>query len=105
MPTVGGYVSEEIYELATAKAKEADMTVSKFVGQAVVNAVIVPRRKDDLKLQEIRQRQELKKAIDRIGENMNQTTKHCNINKQVDLSVLERLANIERLLSYVKQNI
>lgn len=105
MPTVGGYVNDETYELTCQKAEKAGMTKSQFVGFAVRKAVIVPRRKDDLKLQEIQQRQEIKKAIDRIGANVNQITVHCNINKKVDLAVLERLANIERLLSDVKQNI
>lgn len=39
-----------------------------------------------------------KKAIDRIGENVDRISKHCNIRKHIDLTVLEKLANMERLL-------
>ena len=106
MPTLGGYVSEEIYDKYDAIAKEKGITKSRLVGQAITTSKIVaPPKKDDFKLQEIRQRQEIKKAIDCIGANVNQITVLCNINKKVDLAVLERLANIERLLSHVKQNI
>ena len=37
--------------------------------------------------------------INKIGNNINQIAKHCNIEKQVDIKVLEQLAKIEEELS------
>jgi len=37
--------------------------------------------------------------INKIGNNINQIAKHCNINNSVDIKVLEQLAKIEEELS------
>ena len=37
--------------------------------------------------------------VNKIGNNINQIAKHCNINKSVDIKVLEQLAKIEEELS------
>lgn len=105
MPTLGGYVSEEIYNKYDALAKEMGISKSKLVGTAVTTSKIISSKKDDLKLKEIQQRQEIKKAIDRIEANVNQIAVHCNVNQHIGLLSLEKLGNIERLLVDVKQNI
>lgn len=106
MPTLGGYVSQEIYDKYDALAREKGITKSKLVGQAITTSKIVaPSKKDDLKLQQLRLLQELKTELRCISENVNQISKHCNINKRVDLEVVEKLGTIERLLEDVRQKI
>ena len=42
---------------------------------------------------------ELVRALGRIGSNLNQVTKHVNINKQVDENVLEQITAIRSLIN------
>jgi len=41
--------------------------------------------------------------INKIGNNINQIAKHCNINNSVDIKVLEELARIEEELSILME--
>jgi len=41
--------------------------------------------------------------INKIGNNINQISKHCNINNSVDIKVLEQLTKIEEKLSILME--
>lgn len=94
------------YSGVDAVAKGKGISKSKLVSQAIIDSKIVaPPKKDDFKLRELQLKQELNKGIDRIGKNVNRISKHCNIRKHVDLAVLDKIANMERLLADVRQKI
>lgn len=93
MPTLGGYVSQEVYDKYDAIAKEKGISKSKLVGQAITTSKIVNTSEiENMELQKLRE-------IQRIGANLNQITKYCNTHKSIDISTLQRLVEIERYLS------
>ena len=47
---------------------------------------------------------ELSYELNRIGNNFNQITKHCNIKKAVDIAVLQELKVIEEMLQELIKN-
>ena len=108
MATVGGYVSEEVYNKVDALSKKMGITKSQLVGQAVTTSKIIsPPKKDSYKLQRLQTLQALERDFKGLTINVNQIAIHCNINKQVDLAILEKLRvldEIKRLLEDVKQN-
>ncbi len=108
MATVGGYVSEEVYNKVDALSKKMGITKSQLVGQAVTTSKIIsPPKKDSYKLQKLQALQALQRDFHGLAVNANQIAMHCNINKQVDLVILEKLRvldEIKRLLEDVKQN-
>jgi hypothetical protein len=108
MATVGGYVSQEVYDKVDALAKKMGISKSQLVGQAVTTSKIIsPPKKDSYKLQKLQILQALQRDIHGLTVNGNQIAMHCNIDKQVDLAILEKLRildEIKRLLEDVKQN-
>lgn len=93
MPTLGGYVSEEVYDKYDALAKKMGITKSKLVGQAITTSKIVNNKEiENLELQTLR-------AIQRCGANLNQVAKYCNTYKGIDVSVLQKLVEIEKKLN------
>lgn len=108
MPTIGGYVSQEIYDKVDALADKKGITKSQLVGQAVTTSKIIsPPKKDSYQLQKLQILQSLQRDFHGLSVNANQIAMHCNIDKQVDLAILEKLRvldEIKRLLEDVKQN-
>ncbi len=93
MPTLGCYVSDDDYNSVAVKAKANNMTVSKYVKQCVLSSKVVDISvSDNIKLQELRERQ-------RFGVNLTQIAKYCNPDKGISISVLQKLVELERLMN------
>ena len=88
MPTIGAYVSDKIYKEAKDIADENDTTISKVVLASFENVEVKDK---SLALQILNE-------LSRIGNNLNQISKRCNINKAVDRETLKSLTNIEQHL-------
>jgi len=93
MPTLGGYVSQNVYDKYDALAKEKGISKSKLVGQAITTSKIVNTSEiENMELIKLRD-------IQRVGVHLNHIAKYCNIHKSIDLSVLQQLVEIERFLN------
>lgn len=89
MPTLGCYVPDDDYNSIAVKAKAKNMTVSKYVKQCVLSAKVVDTSEiENIELQKLRE-------IQRIGANLNQIAVYCNTHKSIDISVLQKLVEIE----------
>ena len=92
MPTLGGYVSQEIYDKYDAIAKEKGISKSKLVGQAIITSKIVNTSEiENMELHKLRE-------IQRIGANLNQIAKYCNIHKIIHHSLFLFFLELERFL-------
>ena len=91
MRTISAKVSDELYEIAKKKAEENNLTISSMLKQAFTTATI----KD--KSVEIA----LAEEINRVGNNLNQISRHANIHKALDRSVLASIKFIEQRLDEV----
>jgi len=88
MPTISAYVSNEIYNNAKDLADENNTSVSKIIKSAFANVEVKDK---SISLQILNE-------LQRIGNNLNQISKRCNIRKSVDIQTLKSLAEIEKHL-------
>ncbi len=95
MPTIGAYVSEEFYEMANNLADENNLSVSKVVKQIFTSGEV----------KDLRAETELLYQIARIGKEMNEISKKCNIFKAVDKQVLFSLSSIESKLDVIVESL
>ncbi len=85
MPTLGAYVSDEVYTKVKQIAEEKNLTISKVVKSAIEGVQIKDESIEIEKLNELA----------RIGNNLNQIAKICNTQKAVDRQILQQLISIE----------
>ena len=84
--------TEDEYKQLKAKADELDISLSTYIRKkALGNKERISSKCN----------KELLYEINRIGNNLNQIAKHCNINKLVDKLVLKSLVEIEKKLNEV----
>ena len=76
------------YELAEIKKRNRENTVASWLRGLALG--VTPVKPVD---------PELVRQLGRIGSNLNQVTKHVNINKQVDENVLEQITAIRSLIN------
>ena len=88
MPTISAYVSNEIYKSAKDLADENNTSVSKIIKSAFANVEVKDK---SISLQILNE-------LQRIGNNLNQISKRCNIRKSVDIQTLKSLVEIEKHL-------
>lgn len=82
--------SDDEYELLKQKADDFDITLSNYIRKkALGNRERITNKCT----------KELLYHINRIGNNLNQIAKQCNINQSVDKLVLKELVEIERQLN------
>lgn len=89
MRTISAKVSDEVYALIDEISKSKNITKSEAIKQAILNAKI--ENNEDKKI--------IAYELNRIGKNLNQIAKKCNIKKSVDMAVLQELKIIEGLLN------
>ncbi len=87
------FTDDEYNQLKT-KADELDISLSDYI-----------RRKSTGNREKISSKynKELLYYMNRIGNNLNQISKHCNFNKSVDNMVLKSLVEIEKKLNDLGQ--
>lgn len=88
MATIGAYVDIETFREAKDIAEENNTTVSKIVKSAFAGVEVKDK---SLALQILNE-------LSRIGNNLNQISKRCNIKKVVDRETLKSLTRIEQQL-------
>ena len=81
-------LTQEEYEKLKEKANTLGITTSAYIRKILGNREKVLTKCD----------KELLYELNRIGNNLNQIAKHCNINKSVDKLVLQELVAIEQQL-------
>ena len=79
------------YNSLKEKATQFDMTLSDYI-----RTKLLTKRE---KIRPSKCNKELLYHINRIGNNLNQIAKHCNISKSIDKLVLKELINIEQQLN------
>ncbi len=86
--------TDDEYNQLKAKADELDISLSTYIRKKTLgNRERISTKCDKKLLYE----------INRIGNNLNQIAKHCNINKSVDKLVLKSLVEIEKKLNDLEQ--
>jgi len=83
--------TDDEYNRLKEKATQFDMTLSDFIRTKLLTKreKVRPSKCDKSLLYE----------INRIGNNLNQIAKHCNITKSIDKLVLQSLVEIEKKLN------
>ena len=82
-------LTQEEYEKLKEKANTLGITTSAYIRKKILGNREKVLTKCD---------KDLLYEINRIGNNLNQIAKHCNINKSVDKLVLQELVTIEQQL-------
>jgi len=85
MRTISAKVDDELYETAKRVASENNLTVSKMLKQAFTTATIKDTSHEEW----------IHHQLKRIGNNLNQITRHANSKKVLDRQVLASLSRIE----------
>jgi len=83
-------LTQDEYDKLYQQAKALDITLSQLLRKKILGNRERLATKCD---------KELLYEINRIGNNLNQIAKHCNINKSVDKLVLKSLVEIERKIN------
>ncbi len=89
MPTISAKINDEAYLKFKQLATDNNLTMSKMITQAITKSTIVDVKKE--KSIEL----EILHNLNKIGNNLNQISKHCNTKKSVDVEVLKTLLEIE----------
>jgi len=84
-------LTQDEYDKLSQQAKALDITLSQLLRKKLGNRESFTTKCD----------KELLYEINRIGNNLNQIAKHCNINKSVDKLVLKSLVEIERKINEI----
>jgi len=89
--------SEEL-ELFREKAKKKNMTISDLVRTSVLSEKHARRKSFECEYVK-----KIYYELNKIGTNINQIAKRCNTQREIDLAVLEELAEIEDYLSLIAE--
>ena len=89
-------LTSDEYLLLKQKANNLDITLSEYIRKKILGN----REKIINKCTK-----ELLYEINRIGNNLNQIAKHCNIRKSVDKLVLKELVDIEKRLNELMEQL
>jgi len=85
-------LTQDEYDKLSQKAEALDITLSQLLRKKISGN----REKISTKYDK-----ELLYEINRIGNNLNQLSKHCNITKSIDKLVLQSLVEIERKINEI----
>jgi len=85
MRTISAKVNEELYTLAKEIAKKNGLSLSAMLKQAFTTASI----------KDISYEKKILHQLHRIGNNINQLSRHCNTKKVLDRQILSSLLRIE----------
>ena len=85
MKTISAKVTDELYERAKQIAKDNSLSVSAMIKQAFTTASI----------KDISYEKKILHQLHRIGNNVNQLSRHCNTKKVLDRQILLSLLRIE----------
>lgn len=88
MKTISSKISDEEYQLISDIAKEQNISISLLIKQAIFNAKIQDKSIEKEKLYH----------YNKIGNNLNQIARKCNLKNAVDKLVLEELISIKEEL-------
>jgi len=90
-------LTNDEYLLLKQKANNLDITLSEYIRKKILGnrERITNKCTKELLLYE----------INRIGNNLNQIARHCNINKSVDKLVLKELVDIEKKLNELMEQL
>jgi len=86
-------------------AKAKGITVSELIRNSVLGIPIPERISPERLIKRNRLFGSLLYEINKIGVNLNQITKHCNQYREVDILVLEKVVETERVLKELVEKI
>lgn len=86
MPTISAYVSIKTYDDAKNLAEQNHTSVSKIIKSAF----------DQVEIKDKSLQLKILNELSAIGNNLNQISKHCNINKKVDILTLHSLVELQK---------
>ena len=101
MKTISAKIDDELHEAILKKIDEIDpkITMSKFIKNSLTKSL---KFKSDKPLELKDDKIKIVYELNRIGNNLNQISKHCNIKKAVDVATLQELKIIENLLMEIR---
>lgn len=85
MRTISAKISDDFYEYVSELAKQKNITISELIKQSILHSKI-----EDKKAQ-----QRIAYELNRIGNNINQIARLCNMRGGVDIATLQQLQIIE----------
>ena len=88
MRTISAKVSDDFFEYVTELAQQKNITISVLIKQSILNSKIVDKKAQ----------QRIGYELNRIGNNINQIAKRCNMRGGVDIAILQELTIIEEQL-------
>jgi len=89
-------LTDDEYLLLKQQSNNLDITLSEYIRKKILGN----RERITNKCTK-----ELLYEINRIGNNLNQIARHCNINKSVDKLVLKELVDIEKKLNELMEQL
>ena len=91
MRTISAKVSDDFFEYVSELAEQKNLTISELIKQSILHSKI-----EDKKAQ-----QRIAYEINRIGNNLNQIARLCNMRRAVDIATLQELTIIEEQLKEI----
>lgn len=89
-------LTQDEYNKLNNETQKLNMSMSELIRHKILNKKV--RVKSKLSTQAIYE-------LNRIGNNLNQIAKHCNITKTIDKLVLQQLVDIEKELKKILEKI